>query len=601
MDLLPKVYRTEGDVVDFDPSKIKQSLEKETGMNEEKSNLITELVVRRIISSGMQFLSGPHIREIVCSVLSEQHFEEERKLYTRIGMPLMDYEQILKESKNTNPEKIHYWAANQISHEYSLLRILNDAESRAHLYGDIHIHKLKFFDLRPLSQTWDPRMILKNGLPPYTNHHEVGSSDPALNLRYAVKHLVQWLGMTQGEFSGEQGYNFINTFLAPYARGLSYDDVKKEIRDLIIDINQLSFLIPQEKPITSISFSPTILEGLRKYPAIGPNGAKNGTYDDYDKECLMIFNIASEIFAKGLERGKPLRNPIHIVYFKNRWLDDFKEEYNKVWTEVRKTSFPYIVNLDSEWLENEIAKRYESKDLHNFGTLQNISCNLPRYAYISTNEDTFFETLREKMSLCFEIFRKKSKVIKERLSSGVLPICSRLTKSQYPIFSLENQNFAFNLTGLNECVKYITNEDLHESSQSLEFGERILEEMKKMCRENSEQDQKNYIIQESFSEKVLHRFAKLDMKHFPNKINLSLEEGKLRYINSTKFKSGINKDIFTKLELQGRFHKKIKNGRLLEQISLNEYLDLFQTDANFNAFLKKVGKHTNIACLKFEI
>ncbi|MCK4379909.1 MAG: hypothetical protein KAW51_02145, partial [Candidatus Lokiarchaeota archaeon] len=114
--LLPQVFRTEGDVVPFDLAKIEQSLVNETGLDQILAYKITELVVRRIISSGIRFLSGPHIREIVCSILSEQHFEEERKLYTRIGMPLMDYEAILEygvdenANQDMNPESIHHWA-----------------------------------------------------------------------------------------------------------------------------------------------------------------------------------------------------------------------------------------------------------------------------------------------------------------------------------------------------------------------------------------------------------------------------------------------------------------------------------------------------------
>ena len=78
--LIPQVFRTEGDVVPFDPVKIEHSLIRETGLDQRSADRITELVVRRIISSGIKFLSGPHIREIVCSILSEQHFEEERKI-----------------------------------------------------------------------------------------------------------------------------------------------------------------------------------------------------------------------------------------------------------------------------------------------------------------------------------------------------------------------------------------------------------------------------------------------------------------------------------------------------------------------------------------
>jgi len=170
MDLLPKVFRTEGDMTKFDPDKIFNSIIKETGMNEGDAKHITELVVRRIISSGIKFLSGPHIREIVCSILSENHFEQERKIYTRIGMPVMDYEAILEKGAEIeteiliNPEKIHHIAANQLAEEYTLLRILNDEESKAHLYGDLYIHQLKYFDSRPYQVCWDPRIILKNGV-----------------------------------------------------------------------------------------------------------------------------------------------------------------------------------------------------------------------------------------------------------------------------------------------------------------------------------------------------------------------------------------------------------------------------------------------------
>ncbi|MBY9017277.1 MAG: hypothetical protein KGD66_00450 [Candidatus Lokiarchaeota archaeon] len=154
-NLLPRVFRTEGDVVTFEPKKIEESIINETCIDPHSANEITQLVVRRIISSGMKFLSGPHIREIVCSILSEEHYEEARKLYTRIGMPLMDYEAILENGLNENanqhmnPESIHHWAANRISDEYALLRILDSEEAHAHLYGDIHIHLLRYFDLRP--------------------------------------------------------------------------------------------------------------------------------------------------------------------------------------------------------------------------------------------------------------------------------------------------------------------------------------------------------------------------------------------------------------------------------------------------------------------
>ena len=70
----------------------------------------------------------------------------------------MDYEHILeigiKENANqyNNPESIHTWCADKIAEEYALLRLIPEEHANAHLRGDIHIHMLRYFDLRPFCQ-----------------------------------------------------------------------------------------------------------------------------------------------------------------------------------------------------------------------------------------------------------------------------------------------------------------------------------------------------------------------------------------------------------------------------------------------------------------
>ncbi|MBD3229442.1 MAG: anaerobic ribonucleoside-triphosphate reductase [Candidatus Lokiarchaeota archaeon] len=205
-ELLPPVRTTKGDIEPFNSRKILESLMKETGINRDAANKITQKVIKRIISSDIQWLSGPEIRELCCSVLAENGLLAARKRYTRLGMPLMDYEKLLetgiKENANqyNNPESIHSWCANRISSEYVLLRLIPEEHSRAHLRGDIHIHKLRYFDLRPFCQEWDLRAILKYGLPPTGWSHSAISS-PAKHAMVAVLHAAKWLGIIQGEFS----------------------------------------------------------------------------------------------------------------------------------------------------------------------------------------------------------------------------------------------------------------------------------------------------------------------------------------------------------------------------------------------------------------
>lgn len=596
MHLLPNVFRTEGDMVDFDPSKIYDSVLKETGMSEKDAKHITELVVRRIISSGIKFLSGPHIREIVCSILSEQHFERERKIYTRIGMPLMDYEDMIESNLEAiNPEKIHHLAANKISSEYALLRILNDEEMKAHLYGDIYIHKLEYFDLRPYSQYWDPRVVLKHGIPPDSIWTHCSKSGPAGNLRVAVNHLSKWIGMMQGEFSEHQGYTFITNFLAPYARRLSDDEIKQGMQSLVFEINQISAIIGRDIPITSLSCCPAIIDLLSKIPAVGPYGKTEGTYGDFQEEGLKLFEALTEIYANGDYNKKAFQFPKHFVYFNQNWLIKYEKAYAKIWDEIKKMQTPYLVNLCSEWQTKKIKDAFLNNKYFSNGILQTISINFPRLAYASNNESKFIDSLREVTKLCSGILLKKYDIVKKRLSSKHLPICSSIIEGE-PIYNLKNQALALGFVGLNEAVKHLTNYELHENSSAFEFGIKIITEMKELCEEMSKNYDIKYILLENQSDIEKARFATLDLKHFPKIAFSQMNERGKYYTKSSRFRERLTMDIFERVSKQGEFHSLIQND-IFENISLKELEKIIEVKDLIN----KICVASKIGCLKFDL
>jgi ribonucleoside-triphosphate reductase len=559
-------------MVDFDPSKIYDSLIKETLMSEDDAKNITELSVRRIISSGIKFLSGPHIREVVCSILSEQHFENERKLYTRIGMPLMDYEAILekglkvKEEETLNPESIHHWAANRIAEEYAHLRILNSEESKAHLYGDIYIHNLKHFDLRPVEQVWDPRIVLKYGIPPVSSWTHCSKSGPAGTLRVAVNHLAKWLGMTQGEFSGAQGYNYISMFLAPYVKGLDDKDINQAIQSLIFEINQLSAVIGREIPITSISYSPSIIETFSNVPAIGPYGKIDGVYGDYSEDCLRIFNALNKTYKIGDYHGKPFDYPQQLLYFTDEWLNVYDDAYSNVFKEIETKHKVIFINLCADWLCQKITTESQNKKYLNRGILQTISLNLPRYAFISKDEEEFLEIIEDTMNLCSDILKKKHNIIQKRLKSNHLPICSG-TLDEGPLFDFDSQYLAISFIGLNEAVKSLTGNYLNQLGEASKLGVKTVKAMYEYCNKMSKRDNMKYILQESRSDIPTNRFASLDLKHFPKTAIPQKDEKGVYYSNSTHFLSQ-DLDFNSFISIQGEFHKIIQNG-VIEKIPSN--------------------------------
>ncbi|TFF84288.1 MAG: hypothetical protein EU552_00960 [Promethearchaeota archaeon] len=596
MHLLPKVFRSEGDVVEFDASKIFESILNETGMSEEEAKNVTELVVRRIISSGIKFLSGPHIREIVCSILSENHYEKERKLYTRIGMPLMDYEEILeKAGKGTiksviNPEKIHHWAANQLAEEYTLLRILTDEESKAHLFGDIYIHQLKYFDLRPYEHTWDSRMILKYGIPPTDLKSFSYKVKAPSNLREALDQLANWTGLIQNEFSGRQTFNYLTVFLAPFVGNLSDLEVKNELRSFIYEINHLSTISGKRYLKSSLECYPTISEHLLNMPAFGPQGKINGTYGDYTSECLKLFDCFIDIFMEGDFYSNPFEYPTHNIVCNNRWLEDFQDSFLRVIEEIKANQSPYLFN-SSLLHNNDLLKRDAPKSYLNHGILQKLSINLPRIAFLTQDQNHFIQELTEKLSFCATILNKKYDIIKKRLSTNHLPLCNSRIEG-HTLFQLDQQDLCIGFIGLNEAVKILTNNMMYESSDAYDFGIQVVKEMAEVCNELSVKYQKNFTLIEDTSKRAIERFIKLDQRHFPQ---ISFEN----YINSTKFGESTEMDLFETLQMQGSFHTLITHGATA-RISLKEFKEFHSDNQAILNFLREVWVKTKIKSIKFK-
>ena len=645
-NLLPKVSRSEGDIVPFNPIKIKESIVNETGLDSNSADKITQIVVRRIISSNINFLSGPHIREIVCSILSEKHYEDERKLYTRIGMPLMDYEAILEKGVNENanqdlnPESIHHWAANRISDEYALLRILDSEEAHAHLYGDIHIHMLRFFDLRPFCQEWDPRMILEHGLPPVNSWAHCSRSGPAGSLRVAVTHLAKWLGIIQGEFSGGQGYDYITTFLAPYAKGLSKREIEQSMQCLIFETNQIFAARGGQVPFTSISCTPTVPEGLLSIPAIGPHGKVSGKYGDYKDECLLLFDALTDVYIHGDYDGKLFAFPKHEVKIKKEWIKEFEPSYIKLMEEVAKMGTPYFLNMCPEWMPDEIHSQCCRKFLSgnqiinkcilnpeerknanvwesyiSIGSLQSVSLNLPRYAYMSTNEDEYFRILDKNLELSSRILLKKWNLMEKRLKSGHLPLCSGEIDGT-PIFNLKDQNLSIGFTGLNEAVKSLLGYELHDNDTAYNFGKKVLEYMIAKCNSMTERDGISYSLWQQPGESSSNRFAKLDLKHFPKKAIPQSSGDSAYYTNSDHIRYDANLPLSKRIQLQADYHPIVEGGvithiwlgeqnpdinglwELTKYICLNTNTAYFAytTDFTYCAHCRKMFRGGNFIC-----
>jgi len=97
--------RTSGeDIAGWNRQKIVDALIRETNVDIETAEEISREVERQIITSGIERLTAPLIRELVDAKLMERGLERATKMHARIGFPLYDVGQMLfyRNKENAN-------------------------------------------------------------------------------------------------------------------------------------------------------------------------------------------------------------------------------------------------------------------------------------------------------------------------------------------------------------------------------------------------------------------------------------------------------------------------------------------------------------------
>lgn len=585
----PKVRTSDFDIKEFMPNIIYDSLLKEARIQPEEALKITIQVVQKILGSNISWLSGPLIRELINGILAECGNFEARKRYTRIGMAISEYERFFlndeRENANqyVNPESIHTWAGDKISEEYTLLRLVNEEEANAHLFGDLQIHMLRYFDMRPFCQEWDLRIILKYGLPPIQWAHSAVSK-PANKPMVAILHAAKWLGIVQGEFSGGQGYDNFNVFLAPYMVGLSFEECYQLAQCFLFESNQIYAARGAQVPFTSISLTPAVPKSLQNVPAVSFGGKYNGTYGDYQKEANLFFKAMAKAYYDGDATGKLFNFPKMEIKVTREWLKEYEPDYLLVNKTTKKYGQPYFLNQACGWMSDEVhsqccriildqaqinqsdADLFDwNKSYINMGSLQSVSINLPRLGFLcNRDEQKFYAMLDEKMGLARSILLKKMAILQHRMKHKIISICASEIEhpngARSPLLDFRRQSLSIGILGLNECVKAICGEELHQSEDAFNLGLRIMQYMQKTCMDYTSESGIKFSLWEQPAESSANRFARLDVKHYPNLAIPLGKPGMEYYTNSSHLNYAADIPLDERIIKQAAFHPIIKGG-----------------------------------------
>ena len=424
-----KIYvRTSKEMMEeFKPDKILQALVKEAGMPVDLAQKMTSEAEARLYKFQTSYLTAPLIREIVNALLIEHGYEEYRHKLTRIGLPIHDVTQMLKQStrSDNSVSSLVTQTSKEVFSEYLLLNQLSRDVTDAHLSGDIHISNLGVWGLKP-----DTIFVNLNSLP--TQGIKVKGKllnsvkiNKAESFSDSIANIVLLTTELSKEINTEIAYNNFIEYIISFSDNKAVNS-KESILQMFKMISQI--VSEESNPCVSINLA------IQKNIKIDEKQLSKlyklilESYEDYI-QTVAIPKITLIIPSIGLQNTELSKKLFGIIK---------KGGYIAISNDA-KSNFSYT------GINKSIIKNSAGGNI----VLHAVSINLPRLAYESNKDDTYF---RAKVNLILKTaisaLATRREIIDDMIGKGLLPLLNINTG----IISNQKIPLIINLTGLDEAI-----------------------------------------------------------------------------------------------------------------------------------------------------
>ena len=532
-----KMYvRTSHETIEeFNSHKIIQSLVREGSLPLELAQKITEEVENRIYKFQTSYLTASLIREMVNSVLLEHGHEDYRHKLARFGLPSYDIHEMLTNVDGipNGVEGLLFKTGQTVLGEYLVLNTLPKDVADSHLSGDIHIANTGIWSLLPDTIFVNIKELFEDGVDLRGKFLGVTRLAAVKNLDDLTTSLSLLVSLLFKETSQEVIIDGLISVLQKFLKNTS------EIEEKIAAVFAMTSTAPQYgKKGTLLSFRivlgadskiiGAILSGYKKYVKSTPI-PHIGMVIDYEKGKVSEFSdILSEIIALG---GRVIFSKVPM--------------------------------------SNSGILRGDAKNTGNTSIdLQSLSINLPRLAFESNKDETYFRArlaLLMKPALASMSLRKKD--ISDLTRRGLNPILANNT--QY--MQKGSVTLVVNLIGLKEAVFGILG--YQDNKAGHDIFTKVLETAIEVAAKKGKEMGDNVTISMTESD-AASRFSTLDGEKY-GKLSIS------QYLEGDSYSQGI---ILNSSEIEGMNSKtdkivecntisKMLNGGLLIQLKISDDAD----------------------------
>lgn len=609
------ILKRDGSIVNFEINKISAAMIKAfEAQNKNYHPSVINLLTLQVTADFQNkikddIISVEDIQDSVERVLSDAGYADVAKAYIlyrkqrekirNVSSALLNYKDLVD-----NYLKINDWRVKEnstvtysvgglilsnsgaITANYWLSEIYDQEIAEAHRSAAIHIHDLSM--LTGYCAGWSLKQLIQVGLGGVPGKI---TSSPASHLSTLCNQMVNFLGIMQNEWAGAQAFSSFDTYLAPFVKAdnLTQREVKQCIQSFIYGVNTPSRWGTQA-PFTNITLDWTVPKDLADLPAIVGGKEMPFTYGDCKKEMDMINKAFIEIMIEGDANGRGFQYPIP-TYSITRDFDWSETENNKLLFEMTaKYGTPYFSNyINSDMEPSDVRSmccrlRLDLRELRkksggffgsgeSTGSVGVVTINLPRIAYLATDEADFYSRLDKLMDIAARSLKTKRTVITQLLDNGLYPYTKRY------LGSFANHFSTIGLIGMNEAglnAKWLRADLTNAKVQ--EFAKAVLDHMRGRLSDYQEKYGDLYNLEATPAESTTYRFAKHDKEQFPNIITAN-EHGTPYYTNSSHLPVGYTDDIFSALDIQDELQTRYTSGTVFHAF-LGEKLPSWRSAAN---------------------
>ena len=592
-----QVIKRTGDVVDFDIKKIENAILRAfVATNKNYNEDVIQMLALRASARFADKVKDnkitiEDIQDSVESVLAQTGYEDVAKAYilyrkqhekVRLASKtLVDYKKIIdsylgaqdwrvKENSTVNYSIGGLILSNSgaVTANYWLSEIYDEEIGEAHRSAAMHLHDLSM--LSGYCAGWSLKQLIKEGLGGVEGKI---SSSPAKHLSTLCNQMVNFIGIMQNEWAGAQAFSSFDTYLSAFVKAdnLSYKEVKQCIESFVFGVNTPSRWGTQA-PFSNITLDWTVPEDLKNLPAIVGGKDMDFTYGDCKKEMDMVNKAFLEIMIDGDANGRGFQYPIP-TYSLTKDFDWSDTENNRLLFEMTsKYGTPYFSNYigNTEMQPSDVRSmccrlRLDLRELRkksggffgsgeSTGSIGVVTLNMPRLAYLATDEADFYKRLDHLMDIAARSLKIKREVVTKYLENGLYPYTKRY------LGTFDNHFSTIGLVGMNEtCLnaKWIGKDLTHKEAQK--FSGEVLDHMREKLSDYQEQYGDLYNLEATPAESTAYRLAKHDRERYPDIIAAGTKDSPY-YTNSSNLPVGFTDDIFEAMDIQDPLQTKYTSG-----------------------------------------